>query len=312
MSYSDTAVLTVQRLYPYYGHSLDALTPRDVLEWKQVFVKARIQPEVAESITSELAAAHETIAEISQVFPLFCQVAREALRVPKEQAEEKRNACAYCRGKGIASVTSRRDPFDTESVACICAAGQSWAERCATGPNPFKPRSRWNDLKIAQEVLQFHNMHDERAKAWAKERGLDEDDETQFWAEWKKVKEQMAREMFKTTADWDTSEKEKKKRAESDEARRLTMVLKVRPVHRSQIPDGWEVAVFDRDLGTYAILPDQHGNYQPDTRARVVKKRREEVFTVGSIAKKTHLPARVDDRELALAAYQNGDERGWE
>ena len=312
MSYSENAVVTLQQIYPHYGHDLDALSPRDVLEWKQVFVKARITPEVAASITSELAAAHETVGDIRQVFPLFCQYAREALRVPKEQAEEKRNSCAYCRGKGIASVTSRRDPFDTESVACICPAGQSWAERCSTGPNPFKARSRWNDPNIAQEVLQFHNMHDERAKAWAQERGLDQDNEAQFWNQWKEVKEQMAREMFKSVADWDASEKEKKKRAEGDDARRLTMVLKMRPVHRSQIPDGWEVVVYDRELGTYSILPDKDGNYRPDTRARVVKRRRSDVPAVASNAKKALPPRRVDDRELALAAYHNGDERGWE
>lgn len=320
MSYSDNAILTIHELFPHYGHSVDALTPRDVLEWKQLFVRCKIDQPTAESLRSELAAEHDTIPDVKQVLHHFVAICTRTFRKPKDEEQQSGySTCAYCRGKGMASIVHHRNPFDTESVPCICKAGREWAEKCAAGTRPFHFAVNYKSPAVASEISDFVSQHTERALAWAKERGLDTNDENEFWQQWEEVKRSMAREMFKSVSDYEADEKEKKRRAAGDTARRLSSIMRVRPVHQSQVPDGWEVVICDKQSGSRPARPDAEGNYQPHPANRVVKTRETHAGQralpaprVGSFVKNSPGEVRVDDRELALAVYENGDERGWE
>ena len=234
MTSSDIANIAIRTCFEHYGHD-DMPATAEQLRWKQLVTLWCIKPRHVDAILSEMAAAHENL-KASEIFPIFERILISLSSAKKEQEKDRsgETTCAYCRGKGFATMYDPNNRQQTVAVFCLCGEGVRQQDRMATAKNPVKMPSAKMDSEVRTGVLRFHQHESERLEQWQKDRGLNPDNRDQFFRKFKSMYLAKLPALFKT-------------------------------------------------------VPKLATNAQ-----------------VGG------LPATVDERELQLAAYHNGDERGWE
>ena len=267
MSYTATSIATIHQLFDHYGHDVDKVSQRDLSRWKLIHGQFQLTPEMANAVAGEMAAEYDTISDTDAIYQRFVEICTKVhLSKNRVVAANHRAACEHCRGKGLASIIDPRNRASTRSVVCFCQAGTAFAEKLATSKTPKQWESAIDDASVKQDVLFFTALRDESCRDWEKSHGLDPKD-PKYPEKWRAIMDEMKGQMLRSA-----NEADPEKAKATHNARRLTQILRVRPVPVSDIPEGWEAVIYVGS-GTYQPMTVQAGFIQPNPQGRVQKRR---------------------------------------
>jgi|Laugrefabdmm15dn_1035133.scaffolds.fasta_scaffold03485_8 hypothetical protein len=267
MSYTATSIATIHKLFDHYGHDVDKITQRDLSRWKLIHGQFQLTAEMADAIASEMAAEYDTISDTDAVYQRFVETATKVCMSKNRVVETTaKKACKHCRNKGLASIIDPINRASTRSVICFCPYGGFYAEKCATSKTPQNLVSALADESVKQDVEFFTSLREEASRDWDKRNGLRQGD-PEYPQKWRGIMDEMKGQMFRSA-----NEADPEKAKATHTARRLTQILRVRPVPVTDIPDGWEAVIY-LGSGVCQPMPVVDGFIQPHPHGRVQKKR---------------------------------------
>lgn len=267
MSYTATSIATIHNLFEHYGHDVDKVSQRDLSRWKLIHGQFQLTAEMADAVASEMAAEYDTISDTDAVYQRFVETATKVCMSKYRVVETiAKKVCKHCRNRGLASIIDRMNRALTRSVVCFCPSGVRYTEKCATSKTPQELVSAFANESVKEDVEFFTSLREEACRDWDKRNGLKQDDPG-YPQKWRKVMDEIKGQLFRNA-----NEADPEKAKATHDARRITQILRVRPVPATDIPEGWEAASY-LGSGFYQPMPVVNGFIQPHPQGRVQKKR---------------------------------------